>query len=90
MNKTKYNILLPMVQKFFTVNDDLRNDLNRIALEEHKITLDNLIIKWCKKSSNLEDDTFNELIEYLNVLNSEPHCISEMDEMYDFVYDFEP
>lgn len=85
MNATNYNILYPKLKEFFNVNDILRNDLNRISLREHNVTLDTLIDKWCRKNS--DSQSFNELIGYLDTLNAEPHCITEMDEMYDFVYE---
>lgn len=85
MDNTKYNILLSKVKEFFNVNDDLRSDLNNISLREHNVNLDTLISLWCKK--NCDTSNFKELVDYLDMLNAEPHCISEMDEMYDFVYE---
>lgn len=89
MVKEKYNTLLPLLQEFFSVNPDLKGDLNRIALKEHNISLDNMIVKWCEKNSRLNDKDFSELVDYLKDLNTAPHSITEMDVMYDFVYDFE-
>lgn len=85
----KYNTLLSSIRKFFDVNDTLRKELDTIAIEEHGKSLDDLLILWAKKASMLDNESYIELVEYLNELNTEPHYISEMDEMYDFIYDFE-
>ena len=83
---SNYGILLEKTREFFNVNDILRSDLNRIALQEHHITLDTLIDNWCR--SNADSVHFNSLVNYLDELNSEPHCMTEMEEMYDFVYEY--
>lgn len=84
-----YSTLLTSVRKFFDVNDTLRKNLEDISIEEHGKSLDELLSLWAKKNSTLDNDSYIELVEYLNMLNAEPHCISEMAEMYDFIYDFE-
>lgn len=81
----KYNTLLSSIKAFFDVNDTLRKELNNIAIEEHGKSLNDLLILWAKKNSTLNNDTYIELVEYLNG----PDCISDMAEMYDFIYDFE-
>lgn len=87
MIKSKYDILFAKMQEFFNINDDLRNELNDISLREHNLTLDNLIVNWCKSNSELKAEAFNGVVSYLDMLNSEHHSISEMQEMYDFVYE---
>lgn len=84
----KFNTLLSSIKAFFDVNDTLRKELNNIAIEEHGKSLDDLLILWAKQNSLLNNDTYMELVEYLNELNTDP-CISDMQEMYDFIYDFE-
>lgn len=83
----KYNTLLSSIRKFFDVSDTLRKELDNIAIEEHGKSLDDLLILWARQNSLLNNDAYMELIEYLNELNNEP-CISDMQEMYDFIYDF--
>lgn len=83
----KYNTLLSSIRKFFNVSDTLRKELDNIAIEEHGKSLDDLLILWARQNSLLNNDAYMELIEYLNELNNEP-CISDMQEMYDFIYDF--
>ncbi len=84
----KYNTLLSSITMLFDVNDVLRNELNSIALEQHNLTLDELLKQWAMSNATLNNDAYIELIDYLNMLNSDPHCISEMQELYDFIYDF--
>ena len=85
----KYENILEKISKFFDVNDDLRNDLNKIALREHRITLDEMLRNWSKKIARLNKSRYTEVEKYLDELNKEPHCITEMEEMYDFVYEYE-
>ena len=89
MIKSKYDILFAKMQDFFNVNDDLRNELNDISIREHNLTLDNLIVTWCKSNSELKTEAFSGVVSYLDMLNNDPHSISEMQEMYDFIYDCE-
>ena len=84
----KYNTLLSSIRKFFDVSDTLKKELDNIAIEEHGKSLDDLLILWARRNSALNNDAYIELVEYLNELNTEP-CISDMQEMYDFIYDFE-
>lgn len=84
----KYNTLLSSIRKFFNVSDSLKKELDNIAIEEHGKSLDDLLILWAKKTSTLVNESYIELVEYLNELNTDP-CISDMQEMYDFIYDFE-
>ena len=81
----KYENILEKISKFFDVNDDLRNDLNKIALREHRITLDEMLRNWSKKIARLNKSRYTEVEKYLDELNKEPQCITEMEEMYDFV-----
>lgn len=85
----KYENILEKITNFFDVNEDLRNDLNKIALKEHKITLDRMLRNWSKKISKLNKSRYKEVEKYLDDLNKEPHSIIEMEEMYDFVYEYE-
>lgn len=84
----KYNTLLSSITTLFNVNDVLRDELNSIALEQHNLTLDELLKQWAVSNATLNNDAYIELIDYLNMLNSDPHCISDMQELYDFIYDF--
>lgn len=84
----RYSTLLTSVRKFFDVSDTLRKELDDISVEEHGKKLDELLIIWAKKTSTLDNESYIELVEYLNELNTDP-CISDMQEMYDFIYDFE-
>lgn len=84
----KYNTLLSSIRKFFDVSDTLKKELDNIAIEEHGKSLDDLLILWARRNSSLNNDAYIELVKYLNELNTEP-CISDMQEMYDFIYDFE-
>ena len=52
------------------------------------INPDELLKQWAVSNATLNNDAYIELIDYLNMLNSDPHCISEMQELYDFIYDF--
>ena len=87
-NMEKYNTILSALTTFFDVNDDLRNELNNLSIEEHGKSLNELIELCAKDSVKLPDSDYNEYLSYLNELNKEPHSISEMDEMYSFIYDF--
>lgn len=84
----KYNTLLSSITTLFNVNDVLRDELNSIALEQHNLTLDELLKRWAMSNATLNNDAYIELIDYLNMLNDDPHCISDMQELYDFIYDF--
>ena len=85
---SRYSTLLSSIKKLFNVNDELREELNDIAIEQHNRTLDELLDLWARNNSML-NNSYNELIEYLNELNNEPYSITDMQELYDFVYDFE-
>lgn len=84
----KYSTLLSSIKEFFDVNDNLKNELNNIALNEHGKSLEELFELWAKNNSSLPENEYNELINYMNDLNKEPHSISELEELYSFVYDF--
>ena len=85
MNKT-YTRLLTGIRKFFDVNDVLRSDLNNKCIESYNMSLDEVLVIWAKV--NAKSPHVTEVIDYLDDLNSEPHYISEMIEMYDFIDDF--
>ena len=82
----KYNKLLTGIKKFFDVNDDLRNDLNNRCIELYNKTLDEVLETWAGITA--KSPHVKEVISYIDDLNEEPHCISEMMEMYDFIDDF--
>ena len=84
----KYKTLLSSIKEFFNVNDDLKNELNNIALNEHGKSLEELFELWAKNNSSLPENEYNELINYMNELNESPDCISDMEIMYSFIYDF--
>lgn len=88
MESKKYNALLSSIKEFFNVNDNLKNELNNIALNEHGKSLEELFIVWAKNNSSLPENEYNELINYMNELNESPDCISDMEIMYSFIYDF--
>lgn len=82
----KYNTLLSSITELFNVNEDLKNELNSIAIEQHNKSLNELIEIWAKDNSSLNDEAYFELVNYLNELNQEPYSITDMQELYDFVY----
>lgn len=84
----KYSTLLSSIKEFFDVNDNLKNNLNELAIKEHGKSLEELFIVWAKDNSRLPNKEYNELMEYMNNLNESPDCISDMEIMYSFIYDF--
>ena len=83
---SKYNTLLSLIKSFFTVNDSLRVELNQVSFEEHGKSLDALLKAWARQNSTIDQNHYIELVDYLKTLTSEPDCISDMEEMYDFIY----
>lgn len=79
----KYNTLLSAIKAFFNVNDALRNELEQIAIKDRGKSLDDLMVIWARNNSKLDNDTYIELIEYL----SGPDYITDMQEMYNFIYE---
>ena len=86
MNRQRYNTLLSLVRCFFTVNDTLRSELDQVSIEEHGKSLDALLKTWAKQNSDIDQNSYIELVDYLKLLTNEPNCISDMEEMYDFIY----
>lgn len=82
----KYNKLLTGIKQFFDVNDVLRSDLNNTCIESYNMSLDEVLKTWAEVTAKSPHVT--EVIDYIDNLNSEPHYISEMIEMYDFIDDF--
>lgn len=89
MNRKRYTALLKGIKEFFNVSDSLRDELNTIALNEHGISLDCMLDSWARLNSNLSESSYIELMNHLNMLNTPDYCISDMVELYDFVYDFD-
>lgn len=83
----KYNSLLNAYIKFFDVNDDLKKELNNLALQKHGKSLNDLIVLQAKEACKLSDNDFSEHINFINEMNKTP-CISDMEVMYSFIYDF--
>lgn len=81
-----YIRLLTGIRKFFDVNDVLRSDLNNTCIEFYNMSLDKVLEIWAEVTAKSPHVT--EAIDYLDDLNSDPHYISEMIEMYDFIDDF--
>ena len=82
----KYIRLLAGIRNFFDVNDVLRSDLNNTCIESYNKSLDEVLEIWAEVTAKSPHVT--EVIDYIDNLNSEPHYISEMIEMYDFIDDF--
>lgn len=83
----RFNILLEAYKKLFDVNDDLKKELNDISINEHNKNLDDLIVLRAKEASSLSEKDYNEHINFINELNKDPHCITELEIMYSFIYD---
>ena len=79
----KYNMLLAAIKEFFNVNDELRNDLNSTCIESYDKSLDEVLEIWTRKEA--AGPNYDDILSRLNDLNSDPHSISEMEEMYDFI-----
>lgn len=86
MNRQRYNTLLSLVRCFFTVNDILRSELDQVSIEEHGKSLDAVLKIWAEQNSDIDQNSYIELVDYLKTLTSEPNCISDMEEMYNFIY----
>lgn len=86
MNRQRYNTLLSLVRCFFTVNDILRSELDQVSIEEHGKSLDAVLKIWAQQNSDIDQNSYIELVDYLRALTSEPNCISDMEEMYNFIY----
>ena len=83
---TSYKLILNGLKEFYRVNDDLRNDLEKYSKENTGRTIDQNIELYAKRYSNTKYT--QQIIEELNDLNAEPHCISEMEIMYEMIDDF--
>lgn len=86
MNRQRYNTLLSLVRCFFTVNDILRSELDQVSIEEHGKSLDAVLKIWAQRNSDIDQNSYIELVDYLRALTGEPDCISDMEEMYNFIY----
>ena len=83
---TNYELILNGLKEFYRVNDDLRNDLEKHSMECTNRTIDQNIELFAKRNSGSK--YAQQIIEELNMLNEEPHCISEMETMYEMIDDF--
>lgn len=83
---SNYEAILTGLRKFYNVNDELQKDLERYSMEETGRTLDQNIELFAEKYAN--DESAADIIGELDDLNTEPHCISEMNDMYDAIYEF--
>lgn len=84
---SNYDFIYENLKEFYRVNDDLRNDLNNFCIECHAISLDEFL-QVCAKSYS-ESDQVKEIVEELKELNEEPHCISDMETMYEIIEYFD-
>lgn len=83
---TNYELISNGLKEFYKVNDDLRKDLEAYSMENTKRTIDQNIDLFAKHNANTKHA--QQIIEELNLLNEEPHCISEMETMYEIIDDF--
>ena len=81
-----YTLILNGLKEFYTVNDILRADLERVSIESTGRTLDRNFELFAK--ANADHPTAQQIIDELNDMNSEPHCISEMEIMYETIDEF--
>ena len=83
---TTYELILNGLKEFYSVNDVLRADLEKYSKENTGRTLDHNIELYAKKYSSTK--YVQQIIDELNDLNADPHCISEMETMYELIDDF--
>ena len=81
-----YTLILNGLKEFYTVNDTLRADLERASMEATGRSLDCNIEMFARL--NADHPKAQQIIDELNDLNSEPHCISEMEVMYETIDEF--
>lgn len=82
----KYTAILNGMKEFYRVNDILRADLERASMEATGRSLDRNIELFAK--ANADHPKAQQIIDELNELNGEPHCISEMEIMYETIDEF--
>ena len=83
---TNYELIFNGLKEFYRVNDVLREDLEKYSMESTNRTIDQNIELFARINAN--NDYTQQVIEALNDLNREPHCISEMETMYEMIDDF--
>ncbi len=81
-----YILILNGLKEFYTVNDTLRADLERASMEATGRSLDQNIEMYARL--NADHPKAQQIIDELNDLNSEPHCITEMEVMYETIDEF--
>ena len=81
-----YSLILEGLKEFYDVNEDLRKDLEEHSIEETGRSLEANFKLFAQHNANSEHT--KELIEWLDEMNSEPHCISEMEDMYELIDEF--
>ena len=84
---SNYDLIYENLTKFYSVNDDLRNDLNNFCIDCHGITLDEFFKAYAKSRS--ESDKVQIYIDELKHLNEEPHSITEQEIMYEIIEYFD-
>lgn len=84
---SNYNLIYENLTKFYSVNDDLRNDLNNFRIECHGIILNEFFKAYAKSCS--ESDDVQIYIDELKYLNEEPHSITEQETMYELIENFD-
>lgn len=84
---SNFDLIYEYLTKFYSVNDDLRNDLNNYCIECHGITLDEFFKAYAKSCS--ESDNVQIYIDELKNLNAEPHSITEQQTMYELIEYFD-
>lgn len=84
---SNFDLIYEYLTKFYSVNDDLRNDLNNFCIECHGITLNDFIKAYAKSCS--ESDNVQIYIDELKYLNEEPHSITEQITMYELIEYFD-
>ena len=83
---TNYELILNGLKEFYTVNDTLRADLERFSLESTGRSLDQNFEMFAKLNAN--HPKAQQIIDDIDELNSEPHCITDMEIMYETIDEF--
>ena len=84
---SNYDLIYENLTKFYSVNDDLRKDLNNFCIDCHGITLNEFFKTYAKSCS--ESDKVQICIDELKHLNEEPHSITEQQTMYELIEYFD-
>ena len=82
-----YTIILNELTKFFDVNDVLRASLEKYSLEITGRPLDQNVELFARTYANAEHT--EAIIDELQYMNQEPHDITEMEVMYQYIDDME-